>query len=212
MKYKYKLRHTQRKTMSISITVENEITVRAPWSAHEKDVEEFLESKKGWIEKVVNENARKFFNNEDVVNYEAVLVDGAQLPVVIGDKNEIADDCVYLKDFKYIESVYEKKFGERLYNQVCEMAKITKTFPKSVKIKAYRGRWGCCDPQNNLVFNFLLFMLPPRLQRYVIVHELCHTVCHNHSAGFWKLVSDFLPDYKADKKLLKSYDFLTVLY
>jgi predicted metal-dependent hydrolase len=39
--------------------------------------------------------------------------------------------------------------------------------------------------------------LPPRLVRYIMVHELCHTVHLNHSRRYWGLVSRFEPDYAA---------------
>ncbi|MDE6104777.1 MAG: M48 family metallopeptidase, partial [Clostridia bacterium] len=47
---------------------------------------------------------------------------------------------------------------------------------------------------------------------YVIVHELIHTICFNHSPAFWKLVAEYEPDYKNLRKALKNYDFLIGLY
>lgn len=85
-------------------------------------------------------------------------------------------------------------------------------YPASVSVKSYKGRWGCCDSKNNIIFNYKLFMLPRCIQDYVIIHELCHTLCHNHSPAFWKLVSEFLPDYKAVRAELRNFDFLTALY
>ena len=33
--------------------------------------------------------------------------------------------------------------------------------------------------------NQTLLFLPPRLVRYVLLHELCHTLRHDHSPAFW---------------------------
>ncbi len=38
---------------------------------------------------------------------------------------------------------------------------------------------------------------------YVVVHELVHTVVHNHSKRFWSRVQRILPDYEAHKVWLK---------
>ena len=46
-------------------------------------------------------------------------------------------------------------------------------------------------------------MAEPDVIDYVIVHELSHTVEHNHSARFWKLVQGILPDYKERRAKLR---------
>lgn len=57
-----------------------------------------------------------------------------------------------------------------------------------VTIRAARTKWGCCTSENNLSLSLFLAALPEHLQDYVIIHELCHTVHHNHSAAFHALV------------------------
>ena len=38
---------------------------------------------------------------------------------------------------------------------------------------------------------------------YVIVHELAHTVHHNHGKDFYKLIEKYMPDYKDRISVLK---------
>jgi predicted metal-dependent hydrolase/GNAT superfamily N-acetyltransferase len=57
-----------------------------------------------------------------------------------------------------------------------------------VTIRATRSKWGCCTSQNNLSLSLFLMTLPTHLQEFVVLHELCHTVYHNHSAEFHKLL------------------------
>ncbi|MBQ2183807.1 MAG: M48 family metallopeptidase, partial [Lachnospiraceae bacterium] len=52
-------------------------------------------------------------------------------------------------------------------------------------------------------FNCLLVLLPERVMRYVVVHELCHRKEMNHSKRFWAEVAKVLPDYKTLRKQLK---------
>lgn len=212
MKYRYVVIRSVRKTVSIDVSLDNKITVRAPWSMPIKDLEQFVESKLEWIYKVVNANAEAFYANVGVAYYKEVFVDGVKLPLIFCDENKITDEAVYLKKREDICATYKNHFMPRLLKEVSELAALTQTFPAAITVKSFKGKWGSCDPKNNISFNFMIFMLPRKLQRYVIIHELCHTICHNHSAGFWKLVSDYLPDYKKSKAQLKKYDFLTTLY
>ncbi len=58
-----------------------------------------------------------------------------------------------------------------------------------VTIRATRSKWGCCTSQNNLSLSLFLITLPTHLQEFVVLHELCHTVHHNHSAEFHALLN-----------------------
>lgn len=61
-----------------------------------------------------------------------------------------------------------------------------------VTIRAARTKWGCCTGRNNISLSLFLMTLPEHLQDYVIIHELCHTVHHNHSARFHALADKCL--------------------
>lgn len=64
-------------------------------------------------------------------------------------------------------------------------------------VRAQKTRWGSCNARGHINLNRHLLFLPPRLVRYIMVHELCHTVHLNHSRRYWGLVSRFEPDYAA---------------
>lgn len=55
-------------------------------------------------------------------------------------------------------------------------------------IRAARTKWGSCSGRNTLSLSLFLMTLPERLRDYVIIHELCHTVHHDHSPRFHALV------------------------
>ncbi len=67
---------------------------------------------------------------------------------------------------------------------------------RKVFIKSLKSRWGSCSERGNLNFNYLLLFLPPAVQDYVIVHELCHLQEFNHSPAFWALVAKTIPNYR----------------
>jgi len=64
-------------------------------------------------------------------------------------------------------------------------------------VRAQKTRWGSCTAFGHISLNRHLLFLPPRLVRYLFIHELCHTVHLNHSRRYWALVSRYAPDYAA---------------
>lgn len=212
MEYNYEIIRSPRKSISISISNQNEITVRCPWGMPINKVKEYINSKSDWINSVINKNARLLASNDDIIEKRCVYFNGAKLPLILSDKNKITADAVFVKKYEDIGNLYKKHCLEDFLKAVDVLANLTRLTPCSVGVRKYKGRWGCCDTKNNLVFNYILFMLPPELQRYVIIHELCHILCHNHSPAFWKLVSDYEPNYKRLKKELASFGFLIDLY
>lgn len=55
-------------------------------------------------------------------------------------------------------------------------------------IRAARTKWGSCSAKNGISLSLYLMTLPEHLRDFVIVHELCHTVHHNHSSRFHALL------------------------
>jgi len=75
-----------------------------------------------------------------------------------------------------------------------------------VAIRNQRRCWGSCSSLKNLNFNYKILLLPPHLQDYIIVHELCHLVELNHGQHFWDLVGEQMPEYKAHVAELRAID------
>lgn len=75
----------------------------------------------------------------------------------------------------------------------------------SVKIQSSQTRWGSCSHTNSINLSLFLLLLPGHLVEYVLLHELCHTVEHNHSNRFWALLQQVAPDSERLKKELSRY-------
>ncbi len=74
---------------------------------------------------------------------------------------------------------------------------------KNIKLKYNKTNWGSCSTNKNINLSTRLLFAPDEVIDYVIIHELAHLVEMNHSARFWKLVSDVMPNYKLQEKWLK---------
>ena len=73
----------------------------------------------------------------------------------------------------------------------------------TVKITSAQKRFGSCSGKNNICYSYILMQYPIEAIEYVVVHELAHTVHHDHSRAFYDMIAEYLPDYKQREKLLK---------
>lgn len=76
-------------------------------------------------------------------------------------------------------------------------------WPTHVTITGARTRFGSCSGKNRISFSWRLMAYPQAAIEYVVVHELAHIKEKNHSANFYKLVAQYLPDYKEREAMLK---------
>jgi hypothetical protein len=77
---------------------------------------------------------------------------------------------------------------------------------RRVQVRRQRTRWGSCSRSGTISLNACLLFQPPAVLRYLLAHELAHTVHMNHSRRFWKLVERLEPDWKAlDRELARGW-------
>ena len=68
-----------------------------------------------------------------------------------------------------------------------------------------RSQWGSCSASGRIALNTHLIKVPPSLIDYVVVHELCHLVHHDHSRRFNNLLGRHLPDWRDREAALGRY-------
>jgi predicted metal-dependent hydrolase len=74
---------------------------------------------------------------------------------------------------------------------------------KRIRIGSFKSQWGSCTHEGHLSFHYKLSLLPKELARYIVAHELAHTVHFNHSRAFWKFVREICQDADRCRKELK---------
>ena len=210
----YKLIRSKRKTLTICIK-DGEVIVKSPPRISVEHIEKFLEEKSEWVSKKLAEHARKTSVLSAVISGDCVMYHGRQCAVVPSEKHKriaVADGELLLPIKYAITAWFKRIAASELEAALTETSAKTGLKYKSFALTNARTKWGSCDGDCDIRLNWLLVMLDANLIDYVLIHELAHTVHHNHGAEFWALVKSFAPDYAATKKRLKTYSVLTTLY
>lgn len=167
-----------RRTISIEVTPECDVIVRAPYLTSRKEIARFLDDKADWINRTVRRMEKR--KAEGAISKGNLLSD-----------EEVRDLCEQAKD------VIPPKAEHYALLLGVNFGRIT--------IRNQKTRWGSCSSKQNLNFNCLLLRAPEEILDYVVVHELCHIRHMDHSKAFWTEVEKILPDYRKRRKWLKDY-------
>lgn len=76
--------------------------------------------------------------------------------------------------------------------------------PRCVSVRDLKFRWGSCNANGDAYFHWRVMLLPPKVVRYLIVHELIHLHEHNHSPAFYERLARVAPDYREIEAWLKA--------
>ena len=181
----YTLIRSSRRSCSVSIDEEAAITVRVPLRLSEQDVSRFLVEKRLWI-------IRKYLEAQKR---------RAERPV-----SDLTDAQRAALTRRYIAAAKEY-FPKRVEHYI----RFTGGSYERITIRDQKTRWGSCSGRGTLSFNWRLMLAPPAILDYVVVHELCHLTCMNHSDAFWAKVEAVYPDFRTARKWLKDHGHELVL-
>lgn len=167
---------SDRKTISVEITRNCGVRVRAPRAMKQAEIDAFLLSRKDWIEKHLDRVRREM---AETPQYEVLTTN----------------------EMRGLVSAALKDIPQRVEH----FAPIVGVDYGRITIRNQRSRWGSCSAKGNLNFNCLMMLMPEEIRDYIVVHELCHRLVMNHSAAFWRQVERVLPEYKKCRKWLREH-------
>ncbi len=213
------IRKSRLKNLSITISSENKIVVKASKFVPEKTIKAFLKNKAEWIKKKIsfNEKFLKPYIPKKFVEGENFLYQGEKYPLVL---QRIGGSRVVFRDNTFFFGVFSKckdrkryftlKFIEwykiaayrKILDRICFYESILRVSISDLRIKTLKRTWGSCSKSGVVSFSWKIIMAPLEIIDYLVVHELCHLIHHDHSIRFWGKVEMVLPDYKKRKKWL----------
>lgn len=134
-----------------------------------------------------------------ITPYESAAVDGNRIILSCKTADRAAE---LLKKF-YSEETF--KLFEELNKRTCAAfrAKGYLVPQARVQIRKMRSRWGSCHVgKDKIVMNSRLALYPEECSAYVFAHEYAHFAVPNHSAEFYAVLADIMPDYAVYVKML----------
>ncbi|PKO08242.1 MAG: M48 family peptidase [Chloroflexi bacterium HGW-Chloroflexi-2] len=205
---------SRRKTIALVVQPDGRLVVRAPLRVSQKIIDAFVISKADWIEKSRQSQVarRKFFPKRSFASGELFWYLGKQYPIkVVKSQRPVfqfqlgfsLDENALPQAKKQFEKWYRDQARLYLNERVVHYARLYNFHYQKIRVSSARTRWGSCSARGTLSFTWRLIMSPPEIIDYVVIHELAHTIHHNHSPQFWGLVGSILPDYAEKRKWLK---------
>ena len=105
--------------------------------------------------------------------------------------------------FEALEGWLKHRAKQRMTPQLMQLAAEYCFSVTGVTVRKQKSRWGSCSSRGNINLNLKLIFLPPPLVRYIMIHELCHTLHMDHSARYWATVERYDPDYALHDREMK---------
>lgn len=169
----YQIIFSSRKTLCAEVKIGGEVIIRAPRGTSKSKIDKFIKEHDSWL---VSATERQTARAKSKYHQQLSESDILNLKAAASEYIPYRVKC------------FSEKMG---------------LIPAAVKISSATKKFGSCSAKNSLNFSYRLMMYPPEAIDYVVVHELAHIKHHNHSKDFYKLIEQFLPDFRKREALLK---------
>lgn len=208
-----KIIRSNRKTLSISVDTFGRLIVRAPKKYSEERIFAFIREKEAWIlrKQTERKGAGAVLPPKNLEGYSFSLL-GKLTKISLTDGEKVGYDAqqnvIYLPKEKSQDCLVKwlKDNAKRILTMVSQRkaAEMGVSYT-SITVTSAKTRWGSCSGKNAISYTFRLLYCPREVIDYVVVHELAHTLQHNHSKKFWQVVERYIPDWKTRRKWLKDH-------
>ncbi|MEM0941565.1 MAG: SprT family zinc-dependent metalloprotease [Bacteroidota bacterium] len=213
----YELSFQDRKTLGIRVYPNCKVKVIAPFDTPDEKLYSKLREKVPWIIKQQLNflSYHPLTPPREYVNGETHLYLGRQYKLRIerSDSNEVkllrGRLLVFKKDNIEAEGLVIEWYRQKAHIHFKDtLKKVLPLFSKyeipepELLIRYMPTRWGSCTPKGKVILNPELIKASKGSIEYVVIHELCHLIHHNHTKAFYELQESMMPDWKKWKERL----------
>lgn len=213
--------YSARKTLGIEVHPDSKVLVKAPTGTDPAEIQKRVYKRVRWILRQQHyfhqfdprTPGRQFVGGETHLylgrQYRLKIINGSKDSVklirgyfkVEQKKSPSSDRIKYLLDRWYAEKA-ATRFKESFDQCWPNFNKLKLTKPRLL-IRRMQKRWGSLSRKGVLTLNTDLIRAPDACIAYVITHELCHILFHNHSTSFYRLLGKVMPDWEKRKHKLE---------
>ena len=199
-------RSANSKKISLNVSLQNGLEVTVPKGIRRSSIERVLEKNKDWIAQSldhISERLNRLIPNDIKLQASGEIREVEYQPtssllVSVVEKEENTLLVQGNSDDKYkvalaLRQWLSRKGHAHLVPWLHELGKEFNLPFNKTGVRGQRSRWGSCSAQGTISINRNLLFLPKNLVRYVLIHELIHTVQLDHSPKFWKLLLEREP-------------------
>lgn len=209
------IKYSKRKTLAIEVKAGGKVLLRAPKGSSQARIESFIQSKTAWLlaakakmSKIEAPQAQEYHDGSTILflgkAYPLHFVKNQKTALAFNFENGLGLQANRQSDAqKLLIAFYRQETRKLASHFINQYASKWNLDVKSLRINGAKTRWGSCSGKNSINISYRLAMTPIAAFEYVIVHELAHTVHHNHSAEFWHFLGQMLPDYETRRSWLK---------
>ncbi len=213
---------SSRRTVALYVRPGGTLLVRAPWYVPVSLLMQFVRQKSPWVERhlAVLRNVKPAQKPQPITNGSVIPFMGREITVKVntGSRNRalLKDETLLLTlsgedtreritamtDAWYHQQA--KTFFPRRTRELAAIHNSILTEPGMVSVRKMKRRWGTCHNNGTIWFNRELIKREPELIDYVILHELCHLVHHNHGREYYSLLESIVPEFRELRQRLRN--------
>lgn len=214
----YRIIRRDRRTLQISVLPDMSVEVVAPRTAKEAAIRQRVTRRARWILRQID-FFRQFHPKTPTRRYEAgethlylgrryrlkiVQANTASVKLVRGRILVSTPDPGNLEAVRRLFGDWQKAqarawFEKRLVICAARFKDRDRVMPKALIVRQLKQRWGSMSAAGRLLLNRSLIGAAVYEIDYVITHELCHRVHHDHGPEFFALLNCAMPDWEQRK-------------
>lgn len=211
----YNIVLSQRKSMAIVVTADNNVEIRAPLKTSLKKIQQLAENRVEWINKHYSKQRHTSLKqlHQQVYQPDQTLwfkgtpftIKASRTANIYFNETTVTVPATNLHETltRFLWQQAQQQLQQIMAKTCEQVSTLGIQHDGTLDLKDLKAQWGSCSHDNKIRFNMRLIHMPVAFMEYVVLHELCHIKEKNHSPQFHALIAKLQPDHQHRRKLYR---------